>query len=283
MMLRKASSGSGLDKETADCYGRLWRRHRGLARDQRYHFQAMQEVFPEKIARPGLGLEVGCGSGWDTYSMGSAEPDTRIIALDISDGVYTAKDVNKDLRNVYVIKASAQELPLKSGSCDFVYSFGVLHHLADPMKGFSEIARVLKKGAPCFVYLYEDHRGNPLKYIGIKFVNCLRMLTTRLPPRAIDFFSCLLSPLIVILFSYPARACKLFKHTYWIYELMPFNFGTGLFSLRGDLYDRFAAPVERRFSRQQLRDIFMANGLKDAFITRLVDTAGFAARAYKNS
>ena len=279
MMLRKLSTGS--DKETADCYGRLWRGHRGLAREEKYHFQAMQEAFPEKIVRGSIGLEVGCGSGWDAFTMASVNPGTSIISLDLSDGVYTAKEVNKDMRNVLVIKASAEALPLKSGVCDFVYSFGVLHHLADPMKGFSEISRVLKIGAPCFVYLYEDHRRNPLKYCGIKLTSCLRRITTRLPPQVTAFFSCLLSPIIVILFSYPARVFKRFKPTYWIYELIPFNFGTGLFSLRGDLYDRFAAPIEHRFNDGQVRDAFLDNGFSNIRITRLKATAGYAARGTK--
>jgi len=280
MMLRKLSTG--IDEETADCYGRLWRAHRALPREQNYHFQAMQEVFPEKIVRGGIGLEVGCGSGWDTFAMASSNPGTRMIALDISDGVFTAKEVNKDLQNVLVIRASACELPIKSGTCDFVYSFGVLHHLADPMIGFSEISRVLKIGAPFFVYLYEDHRQNPLKYCGIKLTSWLRKITTRFPPRAVAFFSCLLSPVIVILFSYPAMVFKRFKPTYWIYDLMPFNFGTGLFSLRGDLYDRFAAPLEHRFSDGQVRDAFLKNGFSNIRVTRLKAAAGYAAQAVKD-
>jgi len=43
---------------------------------------------------------------------------------------------------------------------------------------------------------------------------------------------------------------------------MPFDFGTGLFSLRGDLYDRFNAPIEHRFRARQAKDLFVKSGFK---------------------
>ena len=86
------------EQQTAKCYGRLWRGHLGRPREDKYHFQAMQEVFPEKIVRGKVGLEVGCGSGWDAFTMATDNPGTSVISLDISDGVYTAQEVNKGLR-----------------------------------------------------------------------------------------------------------------------------------------------------------------------------------------
>ena len=72
-----------------------------------------------------------------------------------------------------------------------------------------------------------------------------------------------------------------FKLTRRIAENTPFNFGTGPFSLRGDIYDRFGAPVEYRFSRQAVLDMFGECGFSNARVTRLYNTAGWVAWGYK--
>jgi len=65
------------------------------------------------------------------------------------------------------------------------------------------------------------------------------------------------------------------KFTKKISEEMPFNFGDSPFSLAGDLYDRFGAPVEQRFSRKEVNNMFEKCGFSGINITRLIATAGW--------
>lgn len=266
---------------TKDIYGFLWTKDGSILPPKLYHFNKMQEVIPEKIARGSWGIDVGSGCGYDTYIMARGNPSVKIVSMDISDGVYTNLKLNRDLSNVYVIKGSALDIPFKKGVFDFAYSFGVLHHTTDPQKGMLEIVRILKEKCPAFLYLYEDHSENIIKYFSIKIVTLLRKVTIKIPPKILYFFSLIISPIVFILFSYPARILRRFKYTRGFAEKIPFNFGRSMFSLWGDLYDRFGAPIEYRFSRRDVYDMFDKDGFYDVSITRLKATAGWVVWGYK--
>ena len=266
-----------MTEKTADIYGFLWMLEEGAKSADRWHFNAMQEAIGEPIVRGGLGIEVGCGSGYDTYIMAKSNPSVRFISIDLSDGIYKTKERVTALTNVKLIKCSALDLPLKEKMFDFAYSFGVLHHTKDPKEGLREIARILKKDSPVFLYLYEDHSENPIKYIFIKMVTWARLVTVRLPSWLLYFLSVLISPVVFIIFTLPARLMMKFKPTKRIGENMPFNFGTGPFSLRGDIYDRFGAPIEHRFGRKTIFAMFSECGFYGVRITRLRNTAGWVA------
>jgi len=268
-------------KETDNTYSLLWN-NSGSDMPKKWHFNAMQEVISEPIVRGEIGIEVGSGCGYDTYIMAKENPKVRLISIDISDGIYNTKRLVTGLDNVIPLKCSALDIAVKGASLDFAYSFGVLHHTTDPKKGLLEIARVLKKGCPAFLYLYEDHSENAVKHAMLKFVTAVRRLTTSIPKKALYALSWALSPFVFITFTLPSKIMRNFKSTKHIAEGMPFNFGTGFFSLRGDLYDRFGAPIENRYSRRGMKDLFMECGFSDIRITRLRDTAGWVVWGYKN-
>lgn len=270
-------------KETGERYSFLWSKYQNTKPPERYHFNSMQEVIPERIVRGAIGLDLGCGCGWDTFIMAKSNPSVRIIGMDLNKGIYMTSRLQGNLKNAIMVRGSASDIPLKDEACDFVYSFGVLHHMSDYKKGFQEIYRVLKRGAPAFLYLYEDHSDNPLKYIAVKIVSVIRRFTVKISPSVLYILSFVLSPFLVLLFSYPAKMFKRSKFTYKLYEKMPFNFGTSLFSLRGDIYDRLATPIEFRFNRETLYSIFEQNNFTNTHITRLKTVAGLVVWAYKKN
>ena len=102
-----------------------------------------------------------------------------------------------------------------------------------------------------------------------------------MPPRILYIFSFLASPFVVILFTIPYRVLKKFRITLPLSERVPFNFGTNLFSLTGDLYDRFGAPIECRFSRQEVFDLLKRNGFVNISLSRMKSTAGWVVWGYK--
>ncbi|MDD3905578.1 MAG: class I SAM-dependent methyltransferase [Candidatus Omnitrophica bacterium] len=268
-------------KDTEKTYSLLWSRTADEIPYNGYHYAAMQAVIKEPIVRGRTGIEVGSGSGYDVCAMAEKNPSVKFITIDICDGIYvTAKRVS-GLKNVVAVKASALDIPAKDESFDFAYSFGVLHHTPAPGKGLSEISRVLKRGGPAFLYLYEDHSENIFKYIPLKIVTFVRRLTVLIPKRLLYVLAWLASPFVYIIFTVPSKILAKFASTKHVAGQMPFNFGAGPFSLRGDIYDRFAAPIEYRFSRQGVRDMFAKCGFKDIEITRLRDTAGWVVWGYK--
>jgi len=268
-------------KDTARTYGFLWQRVRNVTPPDKWHFDYMQEVISESIVRGSRGIEVGSGSGYDTYKMAQNNPSVEIISAELSNGVFKTKDLTSNLKNVTVVKCSVLELPLKENIFDFAYSYGVLHHTENPQKGLSEIVRVLKENCPAFLYLYENHSENTIKRIAIKRITRLRKITVKIPPKILYALCWTSSPFIFILFSFPSKVLKLFRATRGLADKFPFNFGTHPFSLCGDLYDRFRAPIEYRFSKHGLHELLRICGLSDINITRLKGKAGWVAWGYK--
>lgn len=142
---------------TAALFGDLWRRY-----DHDLFEQSVQ-LFYDRFRANGFDLEslrgkrcidVGCGGGRLSIAMarlGAAE----VIGCDISEeGLQDARRRAEGLANVRFERASALELPFEDESFDFVLCNGVLHHTPDPVRGFTEITRILKRGGRCFVLLY---------------------------------------------------------------------------------------------------------------------------------
>jgi len=267
-------------KDTQAVYGLLWKELRN-GKPDKWHYNNMQELIREPIVRGKKGIDIGSGCGYDTFIMAKNNPAVKIISLDISEGACKTKELTCSLRNVWVIRGSALNIPLSDNTLDFAYSFGVLHHTADPERGIKEIARVIRKDSPAYLYVYEDHSENRIKYLALKLVKALRTISTKIPSRILYILSFLTSPFIIIFFTYPSRFLKRLKSTQGLSERMPFNFGTHLFSLTGDLYDRFGAPIEHRFSRQEILDLLKRNGFVNISIGRMKSTAGWVVWGHK--
>ncbi len=268
-------------KKTEKTYGFLWKRNKDVHPMDTWHFNKMQEVIAEPIVRGKIGIDIGCGCGYDTYIMAKNNPSSRIVSIDVSDGVYITKKLTSDLKNVSIIKCSVSDMPLKDDTFDFAYSFGVLHHTINPQKCLLEISRVLKKYGLFFAYLYEDHSENFIKHMAVRLITKIRVVTVGLHPRLLYIFCLIASPFIFIIFSLPSKLLRGFKATQDFAKKIPFNFGTGLFSLRGDLYDRLSAPVEYRFSRRNLYNMFNACGFQNINIARLNEGAGWVISGEK--
>lgn len=267
--------------ETVALYSHIWNRIAPPASEDPVHIDGVEEALGEPVVQGTTGLDAGSGCGSDTFAMASRYPSVEIISVDISEGVYATRRATEGLPNVHVVRGSVLELPLKSDICDFAYSFGVLHHTPNPLKGLQEIARALKARGCVSLYLYEDHSDNPWKAIPLKAVAMLRALTVKLDTHVLSGLCYLLSPLAVLFFSVPARILQQFEKTKILADKMPFNFGTSLFSVHADLLDRFGAPIEVRYSRQGVIDLLRQGGLTDVQTTKLDATAGWVARGVK--
>ena len=268
-------------KDTKRTYGFLWIKNKDIPPIDKWHFHVMQEVIDEPIVRGTIGIDVGSGRGYDTYCMAKNNPLVNIVSMDLSDGVHRVKRLTSELENVNIVKCSLANAPIKDDIFDFAYSFGVLHHIVDPNKGLLEIARLLKRNSPIFLYLYEDHSGSMIKKLAVKVVAKIRKVTVKMPPRVIYVLSCICSPAIFIIFSLPSIILKRFKSTQSFASKIPFNFGISFLSLRGDLYDRFSTPIEYRFSQSGVYDLLANCGFWKIKTTKLKDSAGWVVWGYK--
>lgn len=144
--------------------------------------RAGYDVYRDVVNTPGFlellppiagltGLDVGCGDGHNTRML--MEAGARMYAVDIAPAFVRAaleREMDRPDRIRYLI-ANGAELPLESGSFDFVTAFMSLMDMPRPWLGLSEAYRVLRRDGflqfsithPCFTTphrkLLRDARG----------------------------------------------------------------------------------------------------------------------------
>lgn len=116
-------------------------------------------------------LEIGCGVGMDSYRM--ARHGLRVTGIDLTDiAIETARSrfSREGLQGAFET-GNAEALRFPDEHFDYVYSFGVLHHVADTELAVLEVWRVLKKGGEARIMLYHRHSFNELvhRITGIPF------------------------------------------------------------------------------------------------------------------
>lgn len=271
-----------IEKQTIDSYSFLWdRENKRRTENRKTHFEIVQDTLNDPIVRNRIGLEVGCGTGFDLEFMAKKYPDNKIIAIDFSSSIFSVNKRLKQFDNIQLIRASALDLPFKDGKFDFVYSFGVLHHTIDPEKGICEINRILRDGSVAALYLYENHEDNKVKFYALKCISFLRRISTKMPNKVLYLFCILVSPMVFILLSLPAKILNKFGKTKYIADKIPFNFGRHPFNLIGDLFDRLSTPIEFRFGENELTSMLLRAKFNIIKLNKIPDTAGWVVMARK--
>ena len=87
-------------------------------------------------------LEIGCGTG--NY-LAAINVDKK-IGIDISKKSLQIAKKRKGLKTARLIHGFAEDLPIKSNSVDFVFSYSALYNMPDQRKVINEIKRVLRSG-----------------------------------------------------------------------------------------------------------------------------------------
>ncbi len=262
----RAASEAPVTARTAKAFGYLWQRSAGRPDPPAYHVDRMQDALALP-APQGLMLDAGCGEGIDLANQ-ARRPGVEIVGVELSaEGCRVSQARCRALPRAFIVQGDLARLPFADGTFDLVYSYGVLHHLASPLRGLQELVRVLKPGAPIAVYLYEDFRARPIVWRALlATTNACRKMTTRLPPAVLYRLCHIGSPIVFALLTVPHRILRRLPGAEALAATIPFRHGTGPFSLAGDLYDRFSAPIERRYSREDTLALLRQAGLEELLI-----------------
>lgn len=167
---------------TISTYSLQWNRYRILRPEEdRATFQHRTGLSAEDLAGR-LVLDGGCGMG--RYARVAAEGGARVVAVDLSEAVRAAKELNADRPNVGVVRADLLRLPMAEGTFDHIYSLGVIDHTPDPRRAFLSLAKLLKPGGRIAVWVYRRERPR-LEAI----MNAHRAVSTRLPVPVLETLS----------------------------------------------------------------------------------------------
>lgn len=138
------------------------------------------QIIPFEQLRGKRVLEIGCGMGLHSELLHRAgavlsSVDLSPTSVEATRRRFELKGLNADIRS-----ADAEALPFESGSFDFIWSWGVIHHSARTARIVREISRVLKPEGECRVMVYNregvivpivylrDHIGK-LKFLSQRF------------------------------------------------------------------------------------------------------------------
>ncbi len=152
---RATEAGEGFD-EVASHWDRI---------QAPFYATGIREAALVRLVPPGLTVaDVGCGTGLLTLTLAGVA--ARVVAVDESPEM--VRKVREKVRlaklpNVEVRRGKAEALPLGSGSCDALFAFHLLRHLAHPADAAAEFARVVRPGGRVVLVELEPHGVRALR------------------------------------------------------------------------------------------------------------------------
>ena len=113
--------------------------------------RAIGQLLPD---RPVTGLDIGCGTGRYTRLLRRLLPDrSLLVASDVSAAMLAQLTAGNHGRapGVALLRAAAEQLPLRAASLDLVTAFNCVHHF-DLARFLAAVTRVLRPGGQLFIY-----------------------------------------------------------------------------------------------------------------------------------
>lgn len=254
---------AAIARRTADSFSYEWERFGGLRDEWKRNFvDYMRPHAPESLAGRSL-LDVGAGSG--RHSFHAARAGAQVTAVDLGASIDVAR---RNLpRSVLTVQADAEALPFELESFDIVMSIGVLHHLPDTERALRSITRYAKPGGHVHIYLYWVPERDWHRRV-LRMVTAVRRVTTALPHRVLHALCYPLAAVLQVSVVAPYRALRRRPRTAKAAAALPLKtYADYPFSvLVNDQFDRFSAPLERRFTEDEVRSAMEAAGLEDIIL-----------------
>jgi SAM-dependent methyltransferase/uncharacterized protein YbaR (Trm112 family) len=213
-----------------------------------------------------LVLDAGCGFG--RHALFAARYGAEVVAIDnSSDAVASCKQNLGDAARAHVIQADVASPPLRRAAFDLVFSYGVLHHLTDPLAVFRVLGELVAPGGQLSIWVYGPRQGTTRVATG-----ALRGAAAAMTLEQLHKFSRVI-----------ASGLRLFSHTpYRLLGPIP-PFGSILSHLPvhdhhrwpydvvvADVYDRLRVPVTAYFRGEELERWFAEAGYADIRVSRRV-------------
>ncbi len=255
-----------LSRKTQESFGYEWEHFDHVLPEYDVEARNYFGIVPAQTLDGALVLDAGCGMGrWALHL--SRQPIRRLYAVDFSRAIDRAAARLDSSGNAHCLQADICHLPFRPQTFDFSYCLGVLHHLENPDEGMNDLVRTLKRTGSLLLYLYYALDNRPLFFRWLfTVVTVTRWLTSRLPKSMMYALSWLIGlgvywPLARLAGLLEGlgldRAAK--NVPLYHYRRRSLKF------MVADAFDRFATPLERRYSRSEIRDWLAQYGLKSTF------------------
>ena len=272
--LREALAGKGSESqfdrqqaETALSFGYEWQRFPEMYEEWERTFLNYMQPHGLDFFRGKKVLDAGCGSG--RFAFYAAKYGAEVWAIDLGPAVEVARRNTEGVGRVQVIQADLHRPPFAPESFDFIYSLGVLHHLPDPERAFHNLLRYLKPSGEIQIYLYWRPEHQPLKQAMLSCITAARKVTTRLPHQLLYALAYPAAAAAFLFLVWPYRLLKSLPGFRAIADKMPMKQYAN-FPFRvcvNDQLDRFSAPIEHRYTKQDVSDWLARARLTEAEVS----------------
>jgi len=255
-----------VDERTVESFGRQWSRLDQTAlpdEELAERFEEYFRVFPwDELPGDAEGFDLGCGTG--RWAQLVAARVGRLHCVDPSAGALEVARANL-LRhdNCEFHLAGAADLPFEDATMDFGYSLGVLHHIPDTEAALRAATNKLKPGAPFLLYLYYAFDNQPAWFRRVwRLSEAGRFIVSRAPHGMRYALSQLLAAAIYLPLARTAALAERFGGDVRAWPLSAYRHRSW-YVMRTDALDRFGTRLERRFTREQMRDLMTRCGLQN--------------------
>ena len=255
-----------LDKKTVNSFSNEWNKfQQDKLSDEELLILVKNyfDLFPlDNLKKNYEVFDMGCGTGrWAKFV---APKVNKLNCIDPSLSIKVAKKNLKDFKNINFINESIDNVKLKKNSQDFGYSLGVLHHIPNTKKALIDCVNLLKPGAPLLIYIYYAFDNKPFWFKLLwKSSDILRKFIILLPSSLKN----LITDLIAVIIYFPLAKISLIleKFNKKIIRNFPLSYyrHSSFYTMRTDARDRFGTPLEKRFTKIQIKKMMTEAGLID--------------------
>jgi 2-polyprenyl-3-methyl-5-hydroxy-6-metoxy-1,4-benzoquinol methylase len=257
----------GVSAKTQESFGFEWTTFHGVRPEWQDNFSWYMAPLTKEFFRGKVVLDAGCGMGRHLYY--AARSGAQVIGVDFSRAVEVAHQNIKHLETATVVQADLLQLPFRAGTFDFVYCLGVLHHLSQPLMGLRLLVSLVRNRGECRIYVYHQIDRSPKwKYMLFRLASIVRRVTTRLPHSVLLVACWPLSAAIWLGCVAPYKLMRVWMPNSvwtksWLFrQYAPYSFMV----LVNDQFDRFSAPIERRYARKEVEDLMGRAGLSSIVV-----------------
>ena len=253
-----------IHSDTVKSFGEEWKKFSHFSEQEietagRQYFDIVSD---EMLNANSLVLDIGTGSGrWTKY----ISPKVKFVeAVDAGESVFSTQYFLKENKNVRITQASASNIPFEDNAFDFVFSLGVFHHLPDTDAAIKQAVNKLKPGGYFLIYLYYNLENRSAGYkLIFSLSSIFRKFISSLPSFIKKIFCDLIAVFIYLPFIFISRMMKLISESGW--RKIPLSYYTdkSFRIIRNDSLDRFGTPLEKRFSKDEIRKMMESSGLRD--------------------
>jgi len=252
-------------QNTIDRFGYEWTHFNDYDCD---NFKAFINPLPVNFFKGKLGLDVGCGAG--RHARQASEQGAEVVCIDLSEAVDVAYKNNAGNEFVHIVQSDVYNLPFNTGSFQFIYSLGVLHHLPQPERGYQALIPLLSEGGGLFIWLY----AYAPRKVALEILRSVSQKLSNNNIRRMAYICNLIDYGIFVnmyhLMCNLPYLGKLLNHDTFIRfkEYKEYGFRVGYV----DWFDRLSAPITNFYKKSEVRNWLTRSGLCDTKLLPVGDS-----------